>query len=89
MSESEESFQFPQSLLKQISECSMGFLLFTIDQDGKIVPFVDFPNEMTAKALNAYSQDFSKAFTEVEVENLVNFLSSFDDTDPEEFEEED
>ena len=29
-------FQFPKQLLRQISECSNGFMLFTIDEDGVV-----------------------------------------------------
>lgn len=36
MDKNTNKFQFPKALLNQINECSKGFMLFAIDEDGHV-----------------------------------------------------
>lgn len=82
----DKPFKFPMSLLKQLSECSNGFILFLVNEEGSVVPYVDLPNEAVARALNAYAANFAEAFKQVELDNLVkgmNLLELEEDDDSE------
>jgi len=72
----EKPFEFPKSLLNQIDECSAGgFLLFVINQQGQVEPFVGFGSEVAARSIISYSEDFSKAFREANVQGLLDSMS--------------
>jgi len=72
MNRRNKKFQFPKHILNQIDECSMGFLLFYINNEGDIVPIISAQNQITHTGLIAFAEKFIAALGHAEMENLVN-----------------
>lgn len=55
-----KKFEFPQALLRQIDECSKGFLLVIIDQDDKFEVYRSFDNPVTQLGMLNFIDIFSQ-----------------------------
>lgn len=62
--EPKQPFKFPPRLLEQIHECSNSYLLFTIDENGSIIPYYQLDSEASIIALAKYAQMFSTVMFE-------------------------
>lgn len=84
MAKQEKPFQFPKSILNQVEECSSGgFLLFVINDQGQVEPFMNFNSEVVARSLNSYCEDFTKAFRKVNAKNMLESMSDSIESDME------
>lgn len=84
--ESKQPFQFPQRLLEQIQECSNSYLLFTIDENGSIIPYYQLDSEASIIALSKYAQMFSTVMFEnlmQDIDRGFGFDEELDDNDDE------
>lgn len=77
MDKNTKKFQFPQALLNQINECSKGFMLFAIDEDGQVQVY-------ESKNIESVSYLGLVNFMEIYSESLQAALRSNDPTFPEE-----
>lgn len=84
-----QPFKFPESLVKQISECSpTGFLLFYIDQNGSPNFKADFIDDISELGLRSYVTNFINSINQAEdIQSTQNLLS--EDCPPPDFDEED
>ena len=72
----DQPFVFPASLLNQISECSAGgFLLFTVAENGSIIPFVELNSEVVGRAMIDYCGDFVKSFKQINSNGILSQMS--------------
>jgi len=78
-----KKFNFPESLLKQIDECSFGgYILFNFSSKGEPQVFTKFDNQINAMALLYYVNTWSQSIDQLNLEattDLIARKSSEDD----------
>lgn len=73
MGNKNKHFQFPESILTQIDECSQGgFLLFTFDKNGMPEVRSKFDNPQNAMAMHYYVINWFNAIEQINLENTIN-----------------
>jgi len=71
-----KKFEFPNSLLNQIEECSAGgFVLFTYDEEGLPQVHSAFDNMQNALGMQYYISNWSKAVDTINMEATINSMS--------------
>jgi hypothetical protein len=76
----EEPFEFPNSVLNQIEECSAGgYVLFIFDSEGKPVVHSYFDNTQNAMAMNFYIDNWTKALAKINLNITIDQISKEND----------
>jgi len=78
------SFKFPARLLDQIRECSKGFFLFVIDENGAIVPYHQLDDTVSHLAMINYLEIFSMSMQQSLREQPLDDDGSLPEFDDEE-----
>ena len=68
-------FVFPRHILRQLEECSNGFILHFINERGEIVTVPGFNSQTCALSLLSYSQKYAEALNQLEIHGLMNSIS--------------
>lgn len=65
-------FDFPKSILNQLGESTLSYLLFYVNERGEIVPVSGFDSQVSAEALISFARKFCEAINDIELNNLVS-----------------
>ena len=70
-----KSFKLPDSLLKQIDECSFGgYILFNFSNKGEPQVFTKFDNQINAMALLYYVNTWSQSIDQLNLEATTDLI---------------
>ena len=70
-----KSFKIPDSLLKQIDECSFGgYILFNFSNKGEPQVFTKFDNQINAMALLYYVNTWSQSVDQLNLEATTDLI---------------
>lgn len=84
-----KKFNFPDSLLKQIDECSFGgYVLFNFSNKGEPQVFTKFDNQINAMALLYYLNTWSQSIDQLNLEATTDLIARKNDTEEDEENEE-
>ena len=73
---SEEPFEFPQSVLNQIEECSAGgYVLFIFDAAGNPIVHSYFDTTPNAMAMQFYINNWNKALEEINLNATIESIN--------------
>jgi len=86
-----KKFNFPESLLKQIDECSFGgYILFNFSSKGEPQVYTKFDNQINAMALLYYVNTWSQSIDQLNLEATTDQIArknqqddDFDDSEEE------
>ncbi|NDG33537.1 hypothetical protein EB118_26215 [bacterium] len=71
-----KKFNFPESLLKQIDECSFGgYILFNFSSKGEPQVFTKFDNQINAMALLYYVNTWSQSIDQLNLEATTDLIA--------------
>lgn len=71
-----KKFNFPESLLKQIDECSFGgYILFNFSNKGEPQVFTKFDNQINAMALLYYVNTWSQSIDQLNLEATTDLIA--------------
>lgn len=89
MTNKKKSFKIPDSLLKQIDECSFGgYIMFNFSSKGEPQVFTKFDNQINAMALlyyvNTWSQSVDQLNLEATTDQIARTKEEDDFDEPEE-----
>jgi hypothetical protein len=71
-----KKFNFPESLLKQIDECSFGgYIMFNFSNKGEPQVFTKFDNQINAMALLYYVNTWSQSIDQLNLEATTDLIS--------------
>ena len=77
-----KKFNFPESLLKQIDECSYGgYILFNFSAKGEPQVYTKFDNQINALALLYYVNTWSQSVDQLNLEATTNQIAKKNDED--------
>lgn len=89
MTNKKKTFKVPDSLLKQIDECSFGgYIMFNFSSKGEPQVFTKFDNQINAMALLYYVNTWSQSIDQLNLEATTDQISKTGQDD-EDFGEED
>ena len=90
MTNKKKIFKVPDSLLKQLDECSYGgYILFNFSNKGEPQVFTKFDNQINAMALIYYLNTWGASIDQLNLEATTDLLSGNNKlNDPEQDEEE-
>ena len=76
MTNKRKSFKIPDSLLKQIDECSFGgYILFNFSSKGEPQVFTKFDNQINAMALLYYVNTWSQSIDQLNLEATTDQIA--------------
>jgi len=82
-----KKFKVPESLLKQIDECSFGgYILFNFSSKGEPKVFTKFDNQINAMALLYYVNTWSQSIDQLNLEATTDLIARKNE-EPEDFDE--
>ena len=71
-----KKFNFPESLLKQIDECSFGgYIMFNFSNKGEPQVFTKFDNQINAMALLYYVNTWSQSIDQLNLEATTDQIA--------------
>lgn len=71
-----KKFNFPESLLKQIDECSFGgYILFNFSSKGEPQVYTKFDNQINAMALLYYVNTWSQSVDQLNLEATTDQIA--------------
>lgn len=71
-----KNFKIPDSLLKQIDECSFGgYILFNFSNKGEPQVFTKFDNQINAMALLYYVNTWSQSIDQLNLEATTDLIA--------------
>lgn len=71
-----KKFKVPESLLKQIDECSFGgYILFNFSSKGEPQVFTKFDNQINAMALLYYVNTWSQSIDQLNLEATTDLIA--------------
>ena len=71
-----KKFNFPESLLKQIDECSFGgYIMFNFSSKGEPQVFTKFDNQINAMALLYYVNTWSQSVDQLNLEATTDQIA--------------
>lgn len=77
-----KSFKIPDSLLKQIDECSFGgYILFNFSSKGEPQVFTKFDNQINAMALLYYVNTWSQSIDQLNLEATTDQIAKTNQDD--------
>jgi len=80
-----KKFKIPDSLLKQIDECSFGgYVLFNFSSKGEPQVYTKFDNQINAMALLYYLNTWSQSIDQLNLEATTDLIARKDEEDSEE-----
>lgn len=75
-----KKFNFPESLLKQIDECSFGgYIMFNFSSKGEPQVYTKFDNQINAMALLYYVNNWSQSVDQLNLEATTNQIAKKND----------
>ena len=75
MTNKKKTFKIPDSLLKQIDECSFGgYILFNFSNKGEPQVFTKFDNQINAMALLYYVNTWSQSVDQLNLEATTDLI---------------
>lgn len=84
-----KKFRFPNSLLKQIDECSFGgYVMFNFSAKGEPQVFTKFDNQINAMALLYYINNWSQSVDQLNLEATTNQIAKKNDEEDDSKEDE-
>ena len=84
-----KKFRFPNSLLKQIDECSFGgYVMFNFSAKGEPQVFTKFDNQINAMALLYYVNNWSQSVDQLNLEATTNQIAKKNDEEDDSKEDE-
>jgi len=87
-SDQQKKFNFPDSVLKQIDECSFGgYVLFNFSNKGEPQVFTKFDNQINAMALLYYLNTWSQSVDQLNLEATTDLIARKNDEDDQEDED--
>lgn len=87
MTNKKKSFKIPDSLLKQIDECSFGgYILFNFSSKGEPQVFTKFDNQINAMALLYYVNTWSQSVDQLNLEATTDLIARKNE-EPEDFDD--
>ena len=85
-----KKFKIPDSLLKQIDECSFGgYILFNFNSKGDPQVFTKFDNQMNAMALLYYVNTWIQSVDQLNLETITDLIARKNLESDQDFSEED
>lgn len=76
MTNKKKTFKIPDSLLKQIDECSFGgYILFNFSNKGEPQVFTKFDNQINAMALLYYVNTWSQSVDQLNLEATTDQIA--------------
>ncbi len=85
-----KKFKIPDSLLKQIDECSFGgYILFNFSSKGDPQVFTKFDNQINAMALLYYINTWSQSIDQLNLEATTDLIARKNEEDDDFDEDED
>ena len=76
MTNKKKSFKLPDSILKQIDECSFGgYILFNFSNKGEPQVFTKFDNQINAMALLYYVNTWSQSVDQLNLEATTDQIA--------------
>ena len=76
MTNKKKSFKIPDSLLKQIDECSFGgYIMFNFSSKGEPQVFTKFDNQINAMALLYYVNTWSQSVDQLNLEATTDQIA--------------
>jgi hypothetical protein len=83
-----KKFNFPDSVLKQIDECSFGgYVLFNFSNKGDAQVFTKFDNQINAMALLYYLNTWSQSVDQLNLEATTDLIARKNDEEDRENED--
>ena len=83
-----KKFNFPDSVLKQIDECSFGgYVLFNFSNKGNPQVFTKFDNQINAMALLYYLNNWSQSVDQLNLEATTDLIARKNDEEDRENED--
>jgi hypothetical protein len=80
-----KKFNFPESLLKQIDECSFGgYVLFNFSSKGDPQVYTKFDNQINAMALLYYINTWSQSIDQLNLEATTDLIARKNEEEDEE-----
>lgn len=80
-----KKFKIPDSLLKQIDECSFGgYVLFNFSSKGEPQVYTKFDNQINAMALLYYLNTWSQSIDQLNLEATTDLIARKDEDSEEE-----
>jgi hypothetical protein len=77
-----KKFKVPDSLLKQIDECSFGgYILFNFSANGEPQVFTKFDNQINAMALLYYVNTWSQSIDQLNLEATTDLIARKNEED--------
>lgn len=77
-----KTFKVPDSLLKQIDECSFGgYIMFNFSSKGEPQVFTKFDNQINAMALLYYVNTWSQSIDQLNLEATTNQIAKTNQDD--------
>lgn len=71
-----KKFNFPESLLKQIDECSFGgYILFNFSSKGEPQVYTKFDNQINAMALLYYLNTWGQSIDQLNLEATTDLIA--------------
>ena len=84
MTNKKKSFKIPDSLLKQIDECSFGgYIMFNFSSKGEPQVFTKFDNQINAMALLYYVNTWSQSIDQLNLEATTDQIAKTNQDDDE------
>jgi hypothetical protein len=83
-----KNFKIPDSLLKQIDECSFGgYILFNFSSKGEPQVFTKFDNQINAMALLYYVNTWSQSVDQLNLEATTDLIARKNEEEDDDFDE--
>jgi hypothetical protein len=83
-----KKFKIPDSLLKQIDECSFGgYILFNFSSKGDPQVFTKFDNQINAMALLYYINTWSQSIDQLNLEATTDLIARKNEEEDNDFDE--
>lgn len=80
MTNKKKTFKIPDSLLKQIDECSFGgYIMFNFSSKGEPQVFTKFDNQINAMALLYYVNTWSQSIDQLNLEATTDQIARTND----------
>lgn len=82
MTNKKKAFKIPDSLLKQLDECSFGgYIMFNFSSKGEPQVFTKFDNQINAMALLYYVNTWSQSIDQLNLEATTDQIAGINKND--------
>ncbi len=88
MTNKKKNFKIPDSILKQIDECSFGgYILFNFSANGEPQVFTKFDNQINAMALLYYVNTWSQSVDQLNLEATTDQIARHNSDEEDDFDD--